>query len=121
MTSQRVNGGLTLMSGAVSSYLRDLGKKHTDSLSQPETDKNPVDYIQSLISLKERFDGYLVESFENDTLFKQKIQVRLQHGVTGILQGDFEYFLNLNQKNAEYLCLFIDDKLKKGIRNVIFT
>lgn len=29
---------------------------------------------------------------------------------------DFEYFLNLNQKSPEYLSLFIDDKLKKGVR-----
>ena len=31
---------------------------------------------------------------------------------------DFEFFLNLNQKSPEYLSLFIDDKLKKGVRGM---
>lgn len=31
---------------------------------------------------------------------------------------EFEYFLNLNDKSPEYLSLFIDDKLKKGVKGV---
>src|SRR5699024_7472970 len=31
---------------------------------------------------------------------------------------DFEYFLNLNNKSPEYLSLFIDDKLKKGVKGM---
>lgn len=31
---------------------------------------------------------------------------------------DFEYFLNLNAKSPEYLSLFIDDKLKKGVKGM---
>ena len=31
---------------------------------------------------------------------------------------EFEYFLNLNEKSPEYLSLFIDDKLKKGVKGV---
>lgn len=31
---------------------------------------------------------------------------------------DFEYFLNLNPKSPEYLSLFIDDKLKKGVKGM---
>lgn len=31
---------------------------------------------------------------------------------------DFEYFLNLNSKSPEYLSLFIDDKLKKGVKGL---
>ena len=31
---------------------------------------------------------------------------------------DFEHFLNLNQKSPEYLSLFIDDKLKKGVKGM---
>ena len=32
--------------------------------------------------------------------------------------GDFEYFINLNEKSPEYLSLFIDNKLKKGVKGV---
>lgn len=36
-----------------------------------------------------------------------------------MIAADFEYFLNLNCKSPEYLSLFIDEKLKKGVRGVI--
>lgn len=61
---------------------------------------------QGLLDLKTRFDRFLQESFGNDRLFKQTIA------------GDFEYFLNLNSRSPEYLSLFIDDKLKKGVKGV---
>ncbi len=35
-----------------------------------------------------------------------------------VLFKEFEYFLNLNDKSPEYLSLFIDDKLKKGVKGV---
>ena len=50
-------------------------------------------------------DRLLVESFNEDRIFKQMIT------------ADFEYFINLNPKSPEYLSLFIDEKLKKGLRN----
>lgn len=61
---------------------------------------------QGLLDLKTRFDRFLQESFSTDRLFKQTIA------------GDFEHFLNLNSRSPEYLSLFIDDKLKKGVKGV---
>jgi len=61
---------------------------------------------QSLLDLKDRFDHFLHESFNNDRLFKQMIS------------SDFEHFINLNMKSPEYLSLFIDDRLKKGVKGV---
>jgi len=61
---------------------------------------------QSLLDLKDRYDTFLVKSFVNDSIFKKMIS------------SDFEYFLNLNQKSPEYLSLFIDDKLKKGVKGM---
>lgn len=63
-------------------------------------------FCKGLLDLKSRFDRFLQESFNNDRLFKQTIA------------GDFEYFLNLNSRSPEYLSLFIDDKLKKGVKGV---
>lgn len=31
---------------------------------------------------------------------------------------DFEFFININYKFFEYLLLFIDEKLKKGVKGV---
>lgn len=64
--------------------------------------------LQNLLDLKDRFDKFLHESFGNDKTFKQ------------VIASDFEYFLNLNPKSPEYLSLFIDDKLKKGVKGVSY-
>ena len=62
--------------------------------------------MQNLLDLKDRFDRFLAVSFNGDRFFKQTIS------------GDFEHFLNLNPRSPEYLSLFIDDKLKKGVRGL---
>ncbi|KAJ0011656.1 hypothetical protein NQD34_012631 [Periophthalmus magnuspinnatus] len=99
----RVPNGLKTMCECMSAYLREQGKA---LVSEEGEGKNPVDYIQGLLDLKTRFDRFLLESFNNDRLFKQTIA------------GDFEYFLNLNSRSPEYLSLFIDDKLKKGVKGL---
>ncbi|KAK3513833.1 hypothetical protein QTP70_028845 [Hemibagrus guttatus] len=113
----RVPNGLKTMCECMSLYLREQGKA---LVSEEGEGKNPVDYIQArhaqtyycieiesgLLDLKTRFDRFLQESFSNDRLFKQTIA------------GDFEYFLNLNSRSPEYLSLFIDDKLKKGVKGL---
>ena len=35
-----------------------------------------------------------------------------------MITGDFEHFINLNPKSPEFLSLFIDEKLKKGIKGL---
>ena len=49
-------------------------------------------------------DRFLSESFQDDRVFKQMITT------------DFEHFININPKSPEYLSLFIDEKLKKGLK-----
>lgn len=56
--------------------------------------------------MKDRFDHFLYQSFNGDQTFKQRIS------------SDFEHFINLNPKSPEYLSLFIDDKLRKGVKGV---
>ncbi|XP_028259742.1 cullin-3-like [Parambassis ranga] len=99
----RVPNGLKTMCKCMSAYLREQGKA---LVSEAGAGKNPVDYFQGLLDLKTRFDCFLLESFNNDQLFKQTIT------------GDFEYFLNLNSRSPEYLSLFIDDKLRKGVKGL---
>ena len=62
--------------------------------------------LQSLLDLKDHYDKFLNQSFKNDRRFKQMIS------------SVFESFLNLNQRSPEYLSLFVDDKLKKGNKDV---
>ncbi|XP_073086148.1 serine/threonine-protein kinase TAO1-like isoform X1 [Manis javanica] len=97
----RVPNGLKTMCECVSSCLREQGKA---LVSEEGEGKNPIDYIQGLLDLKSGFDRFLQESFNNDRLFKQTIA------------GDLEYFCNRNSRSPEYVSLFIDDKLKKGVK-----
>ena len=75
-----------------------------------------------MLELKDRFDSFLNNSFSNDKFFKQVSFILNILGVLNInsqvISGDFEYFLNLNQRSPEFLSLFIDDKLKKGVKGL---
>lgn len=99
----RVADGLKTMADCVSQYLREQGKA---LVQEEEGGTNAINFVQNLLDLKDRFDHFLHNSFNNDKIFKQMIA------------SDFEHFLNLNPKSPEYLSLFIDDKLKKGVKGM---
>ncbi|KAF8383258.1 cul-3 [Pristionchus pacificus] len=109
---RRVPNGLTVMTSCMSEYLRAIGEKLVDDVegvgaegadaAAAASKKDPVRFIQELIDLKERFDHFLKDAFDNDSSFKNKIQ------------SDFEFFFNKNKRSPEFLSLYIDDKLKKG-------
>lgn len=102
---QRLNDdALKTIAEAVSGYLREQGKSLVTCKENEPT--NPITFVQNLLDLKDRFNHFLVHSFNNDKIFKNMIS------------SDFEHFLNLNSKSPEYLSLFIDDKLKKSSRGV---
>lgn len=103
----RVSDGLDTVCGCVSQYLRERGRALVQE--EQEATTNAVQFVQNLLDLKDRFEHFLHISFNNDKQFKQMIA------------SDFEYFLNLNTKSPEYLSLFIDDKLKKGLKGVSFV
>lgn len=98
-----LSDGLKTMSDCLSKYLREEGRS---LVKDDETNLNPVTYVQSLLDLKDKLDYFLYNSFASDKMFKQTIS------------SDFEHFLNLNPKSPEYMSLFIDDKLKKGVRGM---
>jgi len=103
----RVTEGHKTIGEAVSKYLREEGKALvTQAKDEQSQQTNAVTYIQNLLELKDRFDDFLTQSFSNDKYFKQ------------VISGDFEYFLNLNTRSPEFLSLFIDDKLKKGVKGL---
>ena len=99
----RVSDGHRTMAACVSQHLRARGKALVQEQGQAN---NAIVYIQSLLDLKDQFDHFLAKSFNNDKYFKQ------------VISGDFEHFLNLNPRSPEYLSLFIDDKLKKGVKGL---
>ncbi|CAN9500899.1 unnamed protein product [Ophioblennius macclurei] len=99
----QVPDALRTMCWSMSSYLSMRCKA---LVSDEGEGKNPVDYIQGLLDLKTQFDSFLLESFNNDQLFKKTIA------------EDLEYFFNLESRFPEYLSLYIDDKLRKGVKEL---
>merc|ERR1719219_1041931 len=103
----RVSDGHKTVGDCVSRYLREEGKALvTQATDEQSQQTNAVTYIQNLLELKDKYDCFLRSSFDNDRFFKQTIA------------GDFEHFLNLSKRSPEYLSLFIDDKLKKGVKGL---
>ncbi|XP_066587748.1 cullin-3-A [Prorops nasuta] len=100
----RVTDGLRTVCDCVSQFLKEQGRAMVQEDNDAST--NAVIFVQNLLDLKDRFDHFLHYSFNNDKIFKQMIA------------SDFEYFLNINTKSPEYLSLFIDDKLKKGVKGM---
>lgn len=94
-------GGLDMLADYVSSYLRDHGKM---LLQEKGTD--PIAFVRSFWGLKNQFDDFLQNSFNNDEMFKETIS------------SDLKYLLDMDSKHLEYMLLFIDDKLNTGIPGV---
>ena len=61
-------------------------------------------WVQEVVDLKDKLDHLLVHGFGED----RKVQTSLNEA--------FELFINRNPKSAEYISLFIDDHLKKGLK-----
>ena len=73
-------------------------------LQDPERTKDPVEFVQRLLAEKDKYDRIIANSFANDKVFQNT------------LNQAFEHFINLNQRSPEYISLFMDDKLRKGLK-----
>ncbi|XP_031250019.1 cullin-3B-like [Pistacia vera] len=98
-----VPSGLILIRDVMTSYIRDSGKQ---LVIDPERLKDPVDFVQRLLDLKDKYDKIISTAFDNDKTFQNA------------LNSSFEYFINLNSRSPEFISLFVDDKLRKGLRGV---
>ena len=110
-----VKGGLEAICEIFHAHLKELGKtiviqeKNATSTSEgksasKEGAKEPVKYVESLMTLRRKFGIFLKGSFESHPRFQNAFN------------SAFEYFMNLNSCSAEYLSLFADEKLRKSAR-----
>lgn len=100
---RRVPNGLVLIRDVMTSYVRETGKQLVTDL---ERLKDPVDFVQRLLDIKDKYDKIIGSAFVNDKTFQNA------------LNSSFEYFINLNSRSPEYISLFVDDKLRKGLKGV---
>ncbi|CAL9132155.1 unnamed protein product [Musa textilis] len=100
---RRVPNGLSTIKDVMNSHLRETGKQ---LVSDPEKLKDPVDFVQNLLNEKDKYDKIISKAFNNDKTFQNA------------LNSSFEYFINLNNRSPEFISLYVDDKLRKGLKGV---
>eukprot|EP00250_Pteridium_aquilinum_P010939 c19729_g1_i1 orf=85-2289(-) len=100
---RRVLAGLGLVRDVMTAHLRETGKQ---LVTDPERLKDPVEFVQRLLDEKDKYDKVITAAFNNDKTFQNA------------LNSSFEYFINLNTRSPEFISLFVDDKLRKGLKGV---
>ncbi|GJM86837.1 hypothetical protein PR202_ga02732 [Eleusine coracana subsp. coracana] len=98
---RRVPDGLSTLRDVMTSYLRETGKQ---LVTDPERLKDPVEFVQCLLNEKDKHDKIINVAFGNDKTFQNA------------LNSSFEYFINLNNRSPEFISLYVDDKLRKGLK-----
>ncbi|KAJ5142272.1 hypothetical protein N7476_003869 [Penicillium atrosanguineum] len=63
-----------------------------------------IQWVDDILALKRQFDIVWEQSFLSD------------QGLQSSIMGSFSDFINLNPRSSEYLSLFFDENLKKGIK-----
>ncbi|KAJ8647020.1 hypothetical protein MRB53_000043 [Persea americana] len=100
---RRVPDGLSTIRDVMTSHLRETGKQ---LVTDPERLRDPVDFVQHLLDERDKHDKIISLAFNNDKTFQNA------------LNSSFEYFINLNPRSPEFISLFVDDKLRKGLKEV---
>ncbi len=100
---RRVSTGLQTIREVMTGHLRDTGRQ---LVLDPERLKDPVEFVQRLLDEKDKYDKIIQLSFSNDKTFQNA------------LNSSFEFFINLNARSPEFISLFVDDKLRKGLKGV---
>ncbi|RUS34385.1 Cullin [Jimgerdemannia flammicorona] len=128
----RVSTGLPEMRAAISAHIKNLGKDINANVSsgfpsssapsgsakgkEKETEKEKDDegkggnsqvalrWVQEVLDLKDKFDRILEQAVNKDKAFQTAFNEA------------FERFINENPKSPEFISLFIDENLKKGLK-----
>ncbi|KAL0421104.1 UNVERIFIED_CONTAM: Cullin-3A [Sesamum latifolium] len=100
---RRVPNGLSTIKDVMTSHIRDTGKQ---LITDAEKSKNPVEFVETLLEKRDKYDKVISLVFSNDKTFQNA------------LNSSFKYFINLNTRSPEYISLFVDDKLRKGLKGV---
>ncbi len=68
--------------------------------------QDPVEFVQKLLDERDKYDRIVTQSFNDDKTFRTALNL------------SFETFLNLNQRSPEFISLFVDDRLRKGLKGL---
>ncbi|GAA5852604.1 hypothetical protein JCM8547_002559 [Rhodosporidiobolus lusitaniae] len=112
---KQVNEGVVQLSSAADAEDADpkgKGKAKEDDGAKKAAAPGPVNaktkaalgWVQNVLDLKDKFDTLLEKAFSSDKEFEKAINAA------------FSEFVNANRKSPEYISLFIDENLRKGLK-----
>jgi len=89
--------------------IRDIMAAHvkargTQLVQDDERNSDPVQYVQGLLALRDKYEAVISSAFSGDKQFYNA------------LNQSFESFVNLNQHSPEYISLVVDEQLRKGMK-----
>ncbi|CAG8512957.1 3575_t:CDS:10 [Acaulospora morrowiae] len=99
----RVIKGHEEMKSAISNHIRELGKEINEKNAQTGTSV-AIRWVQDVLDLKDKFDKVQEQALSSDKSFQTAFNEA------------FEHFINKNPKSPEFISLFIDENLKKGLK-----
>ncbi|KAK4517733.1 ATP synthase d subunit [Mucor velutinosus] len=107
----RVPAGLNEMRAFISNYILTLGaeiNQHIMSDLKSKAEKGSsniaINWVMEVLALQDKFDKILDLAASKDKSFQT------------VFNEAFEKFINDNKKSAEFISLFIDENLKKGLK-----
>ncbi|KAG2493302.1 hypothetical protein HYH03_008438 [Edaphochlamys debaryana] len=103
---RRVDTGLPTVRSMMCDHVKEVGRA---LVNDPEKTKDPVEYVQALLDMRDKYERIITQAFADDKTFRNA------------LNQAFEHFVNLNARSPEFISLFIDDKLRRGIKGLSDT
>jgi cullin 3 len=108
---REINASSILLSQAQAPSTEKSGKgeKKTEKGKDKEKPQNQqtvsaIRWVDDILALKTKFDGVWEKAFSSD------------QGLQSSIGASFADFINMNSRSSEYLSLFFDENLKKGIK-----
>lgn len=110
----RVPAGLNEMRAFMSNYILTLGAEINQQIAtdlKSKIEKGAagaiaINWVMEVLELQDKFDKILDQAANKDKSFQT------------VFNEAFEKFINENHKAAEFISLFIDENLKKGLKGV---
>ena len=93
--------GLAVIREIMASHVKARG---TQLVNDEGTNSDPVQYVQGLLALRDKYEAVISSAFSSDKQFYNA------------LNQSFEHFVNLNSHSPEYISLFVDEQLRKGMK-----
>lgn len=98
------------------------GKSKARAQGPPQTSTLALKWVQDVLDLKDKFDRLWKQAFESNREIEGALNEVFAHhqsfSCANITTQAFEDFVNLNEKAPEFISLFIDENLKKGLKGV---